>query len=97
LIAAIGVALEHVEGGSAGRKEDGLATKRESLRALDGFAQRTCDFTFGRVAPIMRNALGDFADKNSPAHLARNERTDGVEGEPFVFSAGDENDRFGCA
>ena len=39
LIAAIGVALEHVEGGGAGRKKDNLTRPGQGARALDRIGQ----------------------------------------------------------
>ena len=43
LIAAIGIALEHVEGRSPGREEDDFARLRDRVRALDRIGQRIRD------------------------------------------------------
>ena len=70
LIAAIGVTLEHVEGGSAGRKEDDFARLRDRVRALDRIGQRVARSRIGTASlQSSRNAFRHFADQNRGAHL----------------------------
>src|SRR4029077_11048400 len=95
LIAAIGVAFEHVEGRGARGKKDNLAGPGYCVGAFNGIGQAVGDVGSRRAAPRPSNALGHFADQDCRFNLFFYQRSKGIEREPFVLAAGDENDRFG--
>jgi hypothetical protein len=62
LIAALGVAFEHVERRCARGKKDHFTGLRDGMRAFDRIGERVRNFRFDRTAPAAPDILGHFAD-----------------------------------
>ena len=95
LVAPVGVTLEHVERRSAGRKEDNIAGFRGRTRAFDCIRQGAGDFTSRCFAPIIGDSVRHFTEKNRGMRFFLHQTAQRLEIETLVFSARDQNHRFG--
>ena len=95
LVAAIGVALEHVEGGSAGRKEDDFAGCASRVGALDGLSEREAisHGTASFQSCAMRSAISPI--KTAARTLRATSGREHIKSEALVLAAGDQHDRIG--